>query len=238
MGPRMKRDLLWLLLGCACLAGARALSPRLTGGLPGLAGMRLGSEHALQDLAFIAVGMRRQAADLHFIRLLQYYGTPEAGPEDHEPHRSDPGGRQYGGGVYPEVLPRSLRCLDLDPYFRYGALYAAGALAFNLDRTEEAVALLQQALARDPRAWRYHLYIAAIAYRKDREFGKLVAVLEPALDDPDCPAMLKVILAGIYQKLGQPEKAAGLYRAILETTRDPEYREIARRRLEKLPPFP
>lgn len=226
----------WLVLSVACLAGAAWASPRLESGLPGLEVVRLEASHAMEDLAFLGLGMRRQAADLHFIRLLQYYGSPEEAEEGHADleHHGHPHGGDYGGGVYAEIYPRALRFLELDPYFRYGALYAAGALAFNLNRPEQAVELLRQALARDPRAWRYHLYIAAIAYRKEQEFGKLVAVLEPALGDPDCPAMLKVILGGIYVKLGNREKAVALYRDIGENSRDPEYRTLARQRLEKL----
>lgn len=220
----------WALLGALGLAAAAALEPRLGSGLPSLAGVHLDPATAIEDLAFLGLGMRRQAADLHFIRLLQYYGTPEQG--ESQAHEHDE--KAYGGGDYPEMLPRAQRLLELDPYFRYGVLYAAGALAFNLDRPEQALVLLHAALLGDPRAWRYHLYIAAIAYRKDRQFGKLVGVLEPALSDPDCPAMLKAIVAGIYVKLGRRDRALALYRDIAENSRDPEYRELARTRYRRL----
>jgi len=221
----------WALAGACLVAGAALLQQRLSDGLPSLGAVHLAPESAIEDLAFLGLGMRRQAADFHFIRLLQYYGTSE-GPEEEEHHHE---GHHHGeGGVYPEIYPRTLRMLELDPYFRYGVLYAAGALAFNLNRPEEAVALLHRALEHDPQAWRYQLYIAAIAYKKDREYGRLVEVLEPALSDPDCPAMLKAIVAGIYQKLGKKERAIALYRDIESNSKDPEYRELARSRIEKL----
>ena len=40
--------------------------------------------------------------------------------------------------------------MSLDPTFSYAAQYAAGALAFNLGRSEEALALLRSALKNDP----------------------------------------------------------------------------------------
>lgn len=226
--------------GAVLLAAAAWLRPAIRSQALPLAQVRLEGPGAIQDLGFIGLGMRRQAADLHFIRLLQYYGTQEEGAEEEKGHsghdHAGPPHRGFEGGVYAEVLPRTLHILELDPYFRYAVLYSAAALAYNLNRPDQAVELLNAALRRDPKAWRYHLYIAAIAYRREREFGKLVAILEPALSDPDCPAMLKTILAGIHQKLGNKERAIALYRDIERTSRDPEYQRLARERLEKLLP--
>ena len=182
----------------------------------------------MEDLAFIGLGMRRQAADIQFIRLLEYYGEGEA--EDDEEALKN----HAGNSMYPQLYTRASSMMDLDPYFRYGCLYFAGALAFNLERPQEAVALMTQALARDPGAWQYRLYMAAIAYKKDQEFGKLADSLEPALKDPDCPSMLKSIVAGIYLKLGRVKEAIDLYEQLAENSKDPGFREIGRQRLEKI----
>ena len=216
----------WHVLGAALLLAAAGLQSRLFSGLPSLASVRLTPDSALQDLGFLALGMRRQAADVHFIRLLEYYGTPEDSVEAET--------LEQGGGHYPELYARGLRLLELDPYFRYGVSYAAGALAYNLGRPNEAVGLLKRALESDPQGWQYHLYLAAIAYKKEQEFGKLVEVLEPALRDPDCPTLLKSIVAGIYAKMGQKDKALTLYADIVEHSKDPDFRRVARERIEKL----
>lgn len=225
------------MIGLALALAAASVAPRLPSGVPPLESINLDGRYAQQDLAFVALGMRRQAADLHFIRLLQYYGTPEGEAAEEDPGHGMPGhihrGAQ-GEGEYPELVPRTLHILELDPYFRYATLYTAGALAFNMGKPEQAIALLRRALERDPKAWRYHLYIAAIAYRKDREFGKLVVVLEPAIGDPECPAMLKLIVAGIYQKLGRPERARELYLQVEQDSRDPDSRRMAKKRRELL----
>ena len=219
-------ELRWQMLGIALLAAAAGLQARLSSGMPSLSTVRVTADSALEDLGFLGLGLRRQAADVHFIRLLEYYGTPEQAVEEEK--------LEQGGGNYPQLYTRALRMLELDPYFRYGASYAAGALAYNLGRPNEAIGLLKHALEYDPQAWQYHLYLAAIAYKKDQEFGKLVEVLEPALRDPECPALLKSIVAGVYVKLGQKDKALALYADIAENSKDPDFRRVARERNEKL----
>ena len=43
--------------------------------------MRIRAEDAIEATAFLSLGMRRAAADLEFVRLMQYYGTVEGEPE-------------------------------------------------------------------------------------------------------------------------------------------------------------
>ncbi|MBI4051481.1 MAG: hypothetical protein HY400_03135, partial [Elusimicrobia bacterium] len=38
---------------------------------------------AVQDMIFLSLGMRRLASDIGFIRLMEYYGTPEESSEGH-----------------------------------------------------------------------------------------------------------------------------------------------------------
>jgi tetratricopeptide (TPR) repeat protein len=220
---------LWLLLGLVGRLGAARAGAYLPSGQLPLERVGLDTAHAMEELAFVGLGMRRQDADLHFIRLLQYYGESEPGEEEGPgPHL------ESGGGNYPEIYPRALRLMELDPYFRYGCLYAAGALAFNLNRPEQAVSLLRAALQNDPKAWQYHLYLAAVAYKKEREFGKLVDVLEPALKDPGCPALLKSIVAGIYRKMGMLQKALALYQDIVDHSKDEGLRQASRERIRRI----
>ena len=187
---------------------------------------------ASRDLSFLSLGMRRLAADVAFIELLQYYGTPEH-PEGADERTHALHGRDYGGGYYPQVYSRTLRILDLDPHFRYAALYSAGALAFNLNRPAEAVRLLEYALKLDPKQWKYQIYLAALAYQKTENFPSLVQELEAAAQDPECPALFKNILAGLYVKMGRLSDAVRIYQDLIGS-RDPDYRVHAERQIGKL----
>lgn len=216
-------------------------------------------EYALSDTFFVMLGLRRLGADLAFIQLLQYYGTPpeELGDEN-GPHAR--GGRPHGPGEveeghdhvhldrqaeadlnpserlseYPRLLDLGLRVQGLDPYFRFANLFSAGALGFNLNRDDEAVALLKKSAATDPQFWQYRLYAAAIAYRKNNEIQQVINLLEEAVKYPDCPSMLQNILAGMHKKQGNFRRAAEIYFHTMETSRDIAYATDARKKLEEL----
>jgi tetratricopeptide (TPR) repeat protein len=200
---------------------------------PNLAGMRLRADDAMRTCAFAALGMRRLAADLDFIRLMMYYGSAEEeAPEEHEeagPHVH----MRFGSGQYPDLGPRTLRIMDLDPYFAYAPLYTAGALAFNLGRPEEAIQLLDAALKWDPHQWKYRAYIAGIGSNKKGNPAEAVQLLTPVLSDPECPVLLKNMVAFLDRKLGRRSEAIRIYLDILNS-RDPSYSKMARRALREL----
>jgi tetratricopeptide (TPR) repeat protein len=199
----------------------------------------LDAENAVRDVSLIALGMRRLAADVKFVEMLVYYGSPEERENPfeylHSYYFEGAGGHRHihEGGVYPELAPRALRVLELDPRFSYAALYAAGALAFNLQRPDEAVSLLTQARLFDPRDWRYPFYIAAIGFHKQGDGERVLSELAPVLSDPECPTMLKNMAAFLDVRLNHIPQAVRLYRQILES-RDTAYRTAARDALEKL----
>jgi len=201
----------------------------------------LGPDSALETAALVSVGMRRLAADLELVRLLIYYGTAEAGPEREEAHTLrffDPKHPElaWGGGVYAELGPRILRILDMDPSFDYVALYGAGALAFNLNRPDDAKRVLQYALSRDPHNSRYQATLAAVGLHRRGDAAGVVRILEPILDTPDCPVMIRHLVAYLYVKTGRRQEARVLYRRIIATTQDAGYRGLAAAALARLGP--
>lgn len=216
------------LLGL-CL-GLNGLSARLS---PAVSCLRLGRalqpDTAVETVSLYGLGLRRVAADLGLIRMLIYYGTGHGGygahAHEHEEHERD---------EYPEILPRVLAILDSDPSFTYAALYASGALAFNLERPREALDVLAYAIARDPDNFQLHSYVGAVGFHKKGEAGNVIALLEPIVDSPDSPTMIKHLLAYLYRKQGQKEKARALYRLIRDETRDEGYRKMAEAALREL----
>jgi tetratricopeptide (TPR) repeat protein len=132
---------------------------------------------------------------------------------------------------YPHLAGYARRILSLDPCFHYAQLFIGGALGFNLNRTAEAMDVLESASAADPTFWRYKYYIGAVAYRKSREMDKAIRSLEEVRRYEDCPSMLKNILANLYLKNGQVLKAAEVFLDLAEHSRDQNYRELAVRKL-------
>lgn len=199
---------------------------------------------AVQDALALSLGLRRLAADIWFIRLMQYYGSPDI--EEHEPlpgAAPDPGhgqpghhceGARFGEGKYPEFLSLARHILALDPYFTNAGLYAAGSLAFNMYRPEEAVSFLNGALVYNPKEWKYVTLLAAIGYSKAKDPAKVAKVIAPLLREPDCPVMLRQLAAFLNKKAGNYRDAYLIYKTILETTKDRFYIDNARRELAKL----
>lgn len=222
-----------LLLSAALNAGLAPIAQPPPRGVP----TGLSPDTAIETAGLLSLGMRRMAADLQLIRLLVYYGSPEEAvmkaTEEIE-KRGGEGEKLYATGRYPEMLPRARRILELDPKFSYAVLYGAGALAFNVGRPDEALDLLAEALQRDPDNAEYRAYVGAVAFAKKGDTSRVLALLEPTLARPDCPTMIKSMVAFMYRRLGRRADAIRVYDDILATSRDAGYRATARYALREL----
>jgi hypothetical protein len=223
------------------------------------------------DMTAIIAGSRRLGADIAWIQLLQYYGSPEKplgrdaefrlswdmtkylfGMPVKEEVCSTPGCTHeehyhpaIGGGIYHELFDHCSRVARLDPFFDHVYLYGAGALAWNLNRPREALELLDRGirsmehyrtnLSKDIHQpfWQLNLYASAIIYRQSGEFDKMIAQLEVAVRHPDCPNMVKTILANIYQKEGKFAQSLTLWIAIYDSG-DPSYHARATQKIGEL----
>jgi len=210
----------------SCTAGA-ALSARwYVSPFPPPSEIRSAPGGAAEDMLALALGARRLFADIWFIRLMQYYGTPEQLVEEEV--------SENGGGLYLEFLPKSRHVLEIDPGFTAAALYSAGSLAFNLNRPKEAEELLGYALKYSPKEWKYLTMLAAIGYSKAEKPAVVAAAIAPILKDPDCPVMLKQLAAFLNKKAGNYAAAAAIYSDIAATSRDEAYVKNAKRELQIL----
>ena len=183
------------------------------------------SKHPVEILTLLNLGLRRLAADIAMVRLLIYYGSSEAMDDDLNPPK--------GVTLYPGILPRAKEILSLDPSFSYVRFYAAGALAFNLGRPDEAIELLREGLILDPDNSKYKAYIAAIAFSQKGDERQAVEALSPYLNSPKTPSMIKNIAAFIYLRLKKWPQAAELYQELLRS-KDAGYRKEAKKMLEKI----
>ncbi|MFA6028878.1 MAG: hypothetical protein WC969_03385 [Elusimicrobiota bacterium] len=222
-----------LALIAALNAGVSRVSPEAA--LPAVAELRSAPEDLVRDASMLVMGMRRLAADLTFVQLILYYGSPDSRGEEDPAEHGRPGHahRDFAAGAYAELLARVRRVLALDPRFEYAAFHVAGALAFNQNRPDEALVLLEEARGRRPENWRYAAYIAAIGFHKKGDAESVLKALAQSLAEPDCPTMVRHMAAYLNEKAGHRVEAASLYRELL-ASRDENYHEIARRGLRRL----
>lgn len=195
----------------------------------------LGAEGGYRDFAGVLLGMRRLAADVAWVSVLQYYGTHEQdAKEDHDDGHTH-GHGPYDGGRYFALKKMVLRVMRLDPSMQYATLYGAGALAFNLDRPQEALELLEEGIRNSPTYWRYRLYVGAILFKQKGQFDEMINLLEDAITYPDCPTMVKSILAGIYKDRKDYARALRVWLDVLENPRtDVWYRSQAEKQIQEL----
>jgi tetratricopeptide (TPR) repeat protein len=167
--------------------------------------------YILQDSALAAAGFRAAAADLAWIELLQYAaGVTTPGYED-EP-----------GRPYTHLKEMALRVGRLDPSFHRAFLYGAGMLGWfhGVQRPDEAAEILEEGIRLAPDQPQFKSYLAALAYQKQGDPERMIAVLEESFDRPDTPTMMKTILANIRQSRGELKESLELWERIRANDRD------------------
>lgn len=199
--------------------------------LPPRSPVSLSGDGVVANASFWSLGMRRLAADLAFIRLLVYYGTHEDDETGGHEHGYEGPDRKEEG--YPQMLGRVRRIAAMDPYWPYPVMYGVGALAFNLQRPDEALSLLDAALLVRPGDEQYIALMGAVGFHKGGDLASAVDRMMPAIDQPGTPTMLRNMAAYMNERLGRRETAVRLYREIL-LSRDSNYFDSARRGLARL----
>jgi len=174
---------------------------------------------------------------------MQYYGTPEI-PENARriEHRDEHGHIHYhyegepefGAGKYPLFLKMARDILFLDPYYKEAIIYSAGSLAFNLNKTDEAVSLLNTALIFSPGEWQYIKLLGAIAQKKLKNKEKILEFLYELAMFDDTPVLIKQMAAFLNKRANNLNIAEKIYKKILETTKDEFYIKNAKKSLEEI----
>lgn len=190
------------------------------------------TEHYLTDVGALLMGSHRLAADVAYIDFLQYYGEPGSVEEEMSP--PEPGEQRHLEQKYPRLLELATRILRLDPYFSTAILEAAGALAYNHQRVDQALQLLREAIERDPNYYRYHLYVSAILYKDKGNDQATIALLLEAIKYPDCPTMFQLVLGNLLHRVGRPLDAARVYIHAYQTAHKDYEKNDALRRLNEV----
>lgn len=176
-----------------------------------------------QDIGIVVSGFRRVAADMAWIQLLQYVGGEQGFDENRM-------------GELNFLKMRALRVTRLDPYFRSVYLFAAGILAWeaSVNRPDEALELLREGMRFNPEYWPFHTYTAAILFKKRERFQDMALLLEKSITHPECPTLIKSILANYYKAQKKYSDAIRIWQNVLTNDRDRNYHETARHQIRLL----
>jgi hypothetical protein len=182
------------------------------------------------------------AADLYWIRTIQYYGSGARKLEE-----------QAARGPLVPLPPPSLAAVDeafpllypmlditttLDPQFkiayRFGAVFLAEPFPRGAARPDLAMALLEKGLARQPDKWEYMEDIGFVNYWFVHDFRAAAGWFQKAAETPGAPIWLRALAASTLARGGDRRSSRAMWEAIRQSSEVEWLRQSAERRLAQL----
>ena len=153
----------------------------------------------------LAPGLEGVAADIYWLRTVQYFG----------------GQRAFGGGMRFELLKPLIEItVTLDPRmemaYRYGAIFLAEPTPVGAGQPEDAVALLERGVRALPDKWTLRQDLGFYRFLFLGQPREAANILTEAAELPGAPAWLKNLAADVLAKSGDRETARRMWRRIAE----------------------
>lgn len=216
-----------LMAGAAGLQRARDL--RYPAAVVGDQSLYLTSGTALKRLT---AGYNALAADLYWIRTIQYYGDMKlrlasgmAAPGEPPPD-------------YSQLYPLLDLTTTLDPRFniayRFGAIFLAEAFPGGAGRPDLAVALLEKGLRDRPDKWEYMQDIGFVHYWWRQDYKSASQWFDRASQVPGAPWFLKSLAATTLTEGGDRQSSRIMWESIRQSAEIDWLRRDAERRLMQL----
>jgi hypothetical protein len=177
-----------------------------------------------QTIRRIALTFDSIAADVYWIRAIQYYGATKLS--------TDP--RKTFANLYP-LLDLTT---SLDPHFsaayRFGAIFLSEPFPDGAGRTDLAVALLEKGLQFDPKRWEYAQDIGFVHYWWRKDYSAAADWFLRAAEIPGAPDWLRPVAAVTLAEGGSTTSSRRLWQEVLANAEVNWLRASARRRLLQL----
>jgi tetratricopeptide (TPR) repeat protein len=189
-----------------------------------------------QTLRRLTVGYQALAADLYWIRAIQYYGgvklrldkTGTAAAQAGEDTQKD----------YALLYPLLDLTTTLDPHFniayRFGAIFLAEPRPGGAGRPDLAVKLLEKGLAARPDKWEYMQDIGFVHYWWRHDYAAAASWFDKASNVNGAPWFLRSLAATTLAEGGDRKSSRTMWQAIRESAEIDWLRNDAERRLMQL----
>jgi hypothetical protein len=180
----------------------------------------------------LSVGYSALAADLYWIRAIQYYGGIKL--------RTDGNARDAGQGStdYELLYPMLDLTTTLDPRFniayRFGAIFLAERYPAGAGRPDLAQALLEKGLRERPDKWEYMQDIGFVHYWWRHDYRTAAQWFERASSVPGAPWFLRSLAATTLAQGGDRQSSRVMWEAIRESAENDWLRSDAERHLLQL----
>jgi hypothetical protein len=164
------------------------------------------------------------AADVYWIRAIQYYGS----------HKLRQGPTNTGDS-YELLYPLLDLTTSLDPRFniayRFGSIFLSEPYPNGAARPDLAVQLLEKGLRERPDKWEYLMDIGFVHYWYDHDYRAAAGAFNRAADVPGAPWWLRSLAATTMAKGGDRRSSRLMWEAILQSAEVDFQRQDAERRL-------
>jgi hypothetical protein len=163
-----------------------------------------------------SLGQQASAADLAWIRALQYYG---------EHKRTD---RVF---TYLDHIFRILT--DLDPEFANAYIFGGLVMAQDAEMVEPGLRLLEKGVRNNPGNWELTFETGFAHYVAARDYRKAAMYFALAARHPEAPEYVVRFGAFANRLAGRADVSAALWQDLATRTKNPLLRELAERRAEE-----
>lgn len=184
-----------------------------------------------EALGRMALGFRALAADLYWMRSLQYFGGIQRS------HR-DKGTGDSGREEYTALYPLLDLTTSLDPRFnlayRFGAIFLSEKPPGGPGRPDLAIALLRKGLRARPDRWEYMHDIGFVHYWWDHDYIAAAEAFRQASEMPGAPVWLKPLAATTLAQGGDRRSSRMIFTALYQSAEIDWLRRDAARRLTQL----
>jgi tetratricopeptide (TPR) repeat protein len=166
------------------------------------------------------------AADLYWIRAIQYFGGHKARQGPVAP-----------GESYDLLYPLLDLTTSLDPRFniayRFGAIFLSEPFPNGAGRPDLAIKLLEKGLRERPDKWEYLQDIGFVHYWYDRDYRAAAEAFNRAAEMPRAPWWLRSLAATTLAKGGDRQSSRLMWEAILQSAEVDFQRRDAEHRLRQ-----
>ena len=157
----------------------------------------------------IALEYDALAADVYWIRAIQYYGGMRLSETDRSKKR------------YELLYPLLDIATSLDPFFtiayRFGAIFLSEGYPGGPGRPDQAITLLRKGIAAQPTKWQYYHDIAFVYYWQLRDMEAAARWFRLAASQPGAPNWLEPVAATMLIQGGDRASARFLLQQILKS---------------------
>ena len=179
------------------------------------------------------------AADVYWIRAIQYYGSTMTRLA-RRPHELEP--PPMLAAPHEDEYPLLYSLLDitttLDPSFkiayRFGAIFLAETYPAGPGRPDLAVDLLEKGVRADPARWEYKLDIGFVNYWYTHDYARAADWFQRASQVHDAPLWLRPLAAVTAAQGGDRRSSRLMWEAIRQSAEVDWLRDSATRRLAQL----